>query len=65
MSDSMKNSPLLSPKISKTDSGKEKEEDNRNYLMKKKSPMKAFDEKEPAANINTSVNYNQQNLLKN
>lgn len=63
MSDSLKNSPLLSPKISKTDSGKE--EDNRNYLMKKKSPMKMFDEKEPAANINTSVNYNQQNLLKN
>lgn len=35
MNDSMKgnNSPLLSPKPNK-------EEDNRNYLMKKKSPLK-------------------------
>lgn len=33
--------------------------------MKKKSPLKAFDEKEPTANINASINYNQNNLLKN
>lgn len=33
--------------------------------MKKKSPVKAFDEKEPSANINTSINYNQNALLKN
>ena len=34
--------------------------------MKKKSPLKAFDEKEPpAANINASINYNQNNLMKN
>ena len=33
--------------------------------MKKRSPLKAFDEKEPAGNINTSINYNQNNLLKN
>ena len=33
--------------------------------MKKKSPLKTFDEKEPAANINASINYNQHNLMKN
>lgn len=61
----MKNAPLLSPKIIKQESNGTKEEDARQYLMKKKSPMKAFDEKEPSANINTSINYNQNNLLKN
>lgn len=59
----MKNSPLLSPKVVKQDSTKE--EDNRQYLMKKKSPLKAFEEKEPSANINASINYNQNNLMKN
>lgn len=33
--------------------------------MKKRSPLKAFDEKEATANINTSINYNQNALLKN
>ena len=63
LNDSMKNSPLLSPKVVKQDSTKE--EDNRQYLMKKKSPLKAFEEKEPSANINASINYNQNNLMKN
>lgn len=60
--DSMKgnNSPLLSPKPNK-------EEDNRNYLMKKKSPLK-IDEVPPVGNgnsgINTSINYGT-NLIKN
>lgn len=63
MNDSMKNSPVLSPKISKQDSNG-KEEESRQYLMKKKSPLKPFDEKEPTGPINTSINYNN-NLLKN
>lgn len=63
--DSMKNSPIISPKITKADSNN-KEEESRQYLMKKKSPMKAFDDKpEVAANSNTSVNYTGSNLLKN
>lgn len=60
----MKNSPVLSPKVVKQENST-KEEDNRQYLMKKKSPLKAFEEKEPSANINTSINYNQTALLKN
>lgn len=63
LNDSMKNSPLLSPKVVKQDNTKE--EDSRQYLMKKKSPLKAFDEKEPTANINASINYNQNSLMKN
>jgi hypothetical protein len=63
--DSIKNSPIISPKITKADSNN-KEEESRQYLMKKKSPMKAFDDKpEVAANSNTSVNYTGSNLLKN
>ena len=43
MNDSSKgNSPLLSPKINKMDS---KEEESRQYLMKKRSPTKMYDEK--------------------
>jgi hypothetical protein len=40
----MKNSPVLSPKVTKQDNSA-KEEESRQYLMKKKSPLKAFDEK--------------------
>lgn len=47
----MKGSPLLSPKITKSDS---KEEEQRQFLMKKRSPNK-FEEKE--VGLNTSVGY--------
>lgn len=63
MNDSLKTSPVLSPKVTKQETTKE--EESRQYLMKKKSPLKAFDDKEPTANINTSINYNQNTLLKN
>ena len=38
--DSMKNSPIISPKITKADSNN-KEEESRQYLMKKKSPLQS------------------------
>jgi len=66
--DSLKGtSPLLSPKPGKESTA----EDNRNYLMKKKSPVK-MDEVPTGANtpvngnsgINTSINYTN-NLIKN
>ena len=41
-------SPLLSPKLGK--------EEERQFLMKKRSPTKAFEEKE-ASGVNTSINY--------
>jgi len=56
LNDSLKGSPILSPKITKTDS---KDEDGRQYLMKKRSPTKVFEEgtTKEIGNINTSVNY--------
>lgn len=53
----MKGSPLLSPKMPKTDV---KQEQSRLFLMKKRSPTKVFDEKDMPG-INNSVNYNQKN----
>ena len=47
----MKGSPLLSPKVNK-----DAEEDPRFNLMKKKSPSKAYDDKETASNSNNSNN---------
>ena len=49
----MKGSPLLSPKV-----GRESEEDPRFNLMKKKSPSKAYDDKETAKDSNSNSNSN-------
>lgn len=61
INDSLK-SPIMSPKP-----GKDTAEDNRNYLMKKKSPLKMDEVSTNPSNgnsgINTSINYS--NNLKN
>ena len=64
MNDSSKGtSPLLSPKMNKLDS---KDEDARQYLMKKRSPTKMYDDnKEPSAGVNTSINYKGDHYSKN
>jgi hypothetical protein len=62
LNDSMKGSPILSPKMGKGDS-REEEVSRQQYLMKKRSPTKPFEEKE-VGGVNTSVNYQPNNLLK-
>ena len=53
LNDSSKGSPLLSPKLNKIDP---KEEDSRQYLMKKRSPTKMYEDKDTPG-VNTSINY--------
>jgi|JI9StandDraft_1071089.scaffolds.fasta_scaffold77068_2 hypothetical protein len=57
---------MMSPKVTKTDS---KEEDGRQYLMKKRSPTKVFEEattkETPPSGVNTSVNYQKNEYARN
>ena len=55
---------MLSPKVTKTDS---KDEEGRQYLMKKRSPTKVFEEgtTKEASGINTSVNYQKNEYARN
>ena len=64
LNDSVKGSPMLSPKVTKTDS---KDEEGRQYLMKKRSPTKVFEEgtTKEASGINTSVNYQKNEYARN
>ena len=63
LNDSLKGSPMLSPKVGKMDS---KEEEQRQYLMKKRSPTKVFEEgKEGNGGTNTSVNYQKNEFARN
>jgi len=52
LNDSMKVSPVLSPKV-----GAKEEDTARQYLMKKRSPTKVIESGESATGVNTSVNY--------
>ena len=58
-------SPLLSPKVNKMDSFSARDEEvSRQYLMKKRSPTKVYDEKETSG-VNTSINYKGEQFSKN
>jgi hypothetical protein len=61
LNDSLKGLPV-SPKIGKMDS-KDEDSGRQQFLMKKRSPTKVYEEKETA--INMSVNFNQNTLMKN